>query len=63
MKNECDTNRPRRSVVGLLTLLACFAGQGSAQAPASDAASSASPELVGQLTTFRRKIADSDSDG
>ena len=50
MKNERATNRTTRSVVGLLTLLVCFGGQGYAQAPASTAASSASPELVGQLT-------------
>jgi hypothetical protein len=50
MKNEPETKRTRRSAVGLLALFVCFAGQGSAQAPVSDVASSASPELVGQLT-------------
>jgi hypothetical protein len=50
MKNERDTNRTRRSIVGLLTLFVSFAGQGSAQAPAYDAANSGSSELVGQLT-------------
>jgi hypothetical protein len=50
MKNKLDINRARRSAGRLLALLICCAVQGFAQAPASDVASSASPELVGQLT-------------